>query len=113
MRLSTWFNFLRLLENFKVIADFLSVPDSSDERVAHDQTNFILDDVASRIVDRNDGAGVRSCFLRSVELDPESELLQILVVSFAVDPEVEEARLDFVKEHAEESSCPNKNYGHF
>jgi hypothetical protein len=82
---------LRSLEKFKFTIDILSNPDSSDQLFAHDQAISILDDVASRLVNRNDGTGVRCLFVRSVELYLEAELLQIQLASNAEDPEVEAA----------------------
>ncbi len=84
---------LRSLEKFKFTIDILTLsnPDSSDQLFAHDQAISILDDVASRLVDRNDGTGVRCLFFRSVELYLEAELLQIQLASNAEDPEVEAA----------------------
>ncbi len=99
---------LRSLEKFKFTIDILSNPDSSDQLFAHDQAISILDDVASRLVDRNDGAGIRSLFRRSVELYFVAELLQIQLASNAEDPEVKAAWLDFVNELDDEGSCPNK-----
>jgi hypothetical protein len=80
---------LFLLENLNFVVDFSSVPDSSDELAAHDQTGFLVDDVFSQFVDRNHGALVRSAFHRSEKLDPESEFLHFLRRSNAEDPAVE------------------------
>jgi hypothetical protein len=75
---SRLFPFLLVLKKVELVFDLLSIPDSSDELVAQDQTNSLADDVTSRLVDRNDRPLEQSAFLRPVELYPGSEFLHFL-----------------------------------
>ncbi len=87
-----------------------SVPDSSHELVSHDQTDSLVDDFASRHVDRNHGALIDVLLLRTFapERDAEPEFLHFLRRSNANDPVLERAWLMQASQLEEKGFCPER-----